>query len=124
MSLEPLSFVVILLAGFCAAIVDSRWEKYAPRDTDKGLKVLEHYHHSIVLAILGVLAFTVNPLISFGLWSAGVVFLIGEWRQIHYISNGKVLEGHPFAMGSNHFTASAIIGICLVGLLITITLLI
>ena len=104
---------VSFFSGFGAMILDSYWEKKGNKESKK-LEFFEHYHNSIILFIIAMFTFSTSPMITAALISVALVFLVGEWRQIHYTKDNNVLPGHPFAYGSVHFKASSIMGITLI----------
>ena len=103
---------ISFLGGFGAMILDSYWEKKGKKESIK-LKAFEHYHNSIILITIGMFAYSTHPTITAGLVSTAIIFLVGEWRQIHYLKDGIPKEGHPFAYGSTHFKQSSVIGMIL-----------
>lgn len=89
--------VVESLTGLALAfLADAIWRaKFWGKDRGK-LRVLEHYHWGLVLCTLG---FALKKLI---IVSAGFGLIIAE-----------ELQQHPFAMGSDHFKWSTILGFVL-----------
>lgn len=111
-----------LFAGLIIDIV--WWVKPSLSKSDK-FKAHEHYHVSLELVILFIILsyLTDNP-VSLFILGAAVGFLLGEWDQLKEIKNSKVIPGHPFAYGSDHFKSSCAIGVILTGVIITLCLMI
>jgi len=88
-----------LLLGF---IADRIWmERFIK--TEK-VKVFEHYHWSLVLAVLSIYM----DLQGFT-WGVALALLIAE----HF-------QRHPYAYGSNHFKESTYIGLALTLIFVTV----
>ena len=86
-----------------AVLIDQIWFKIDYKKAEKGLEVLDHYHHGIALLIIAsVFNHFVPSSFSLFVLGFGLVFIIAEAKQ-----------GNPFAYGSSHFRATSAIGIIL-----------
>jgi hypothetical protein len=89
--------MIELALGFILGLIlDVLWWKIDYSKYEKGLEVHEHYHIGLELGIIGVL---LNQEIFIGLMMS---FILAEWSQ-----------KNQFALGSNHFKGSTLIGIIL-----------
>ncbi len=110
--LNMIELLMISFLGIIGVIIlDKRWftdvsfSKY-----EKNLEFFEHFHHGLILMIIGVILYSYDQLlISMGLLFAGFTFIVLEARQ-----------KNDFAIHSNHFIKSAAIGIVLLIILIGI----
>ena len=117
--------ILLVLGGFLVFVIDILWWNIDFKKAEKGMEAHEHYHLGLELLIAGLIVSMFNDLPSYFLVGAGFAFIMAEWRQTVEIKktvNGeivkqKVIPGHPFAYGSNHFKQSTAIGIGLTVLL-------
>ena len=118
-----IEFIYLFFGLFLALIIDIIWWVKPSLSKSDRFKAHEHYHVALELVILFILIdhITNSPALLFIL-GAALGFLLGEWDQLKEIKNHKVIPGHPFAFGSDHFKTSCIIGIILTSIAITLYL--
>lgn len=116
-----IDLVFLFFGLFAALIVDIVWWVKPSLSKSDKFKAHEHYHVSLELVILFIIvSYFTNNALSAVILGAAVGFLLGEWDQLKEIKNKKVIPGHPFAYGSNHFKSSCVIGGILTGIILTI----
>ncbi len=120
--MEFLELVIVILGLFAALILDIWWWNQTRfKKADKKFEAHEHYHISLELLIIAILAnYFINPLLAYFVIGASIGFFLGEWDQLKEIKNKKVIPGHPFAYGSSHFKESTIIGIVLIVIVVVL----
>lgn len=105
-----IEFTLILcgILGFqFITIIDRIWFKIDYKKAEKGLEVLEHFHHGIILITLSFVILQYNVFMATILLGMGAAFIYHESKQKNY-----------FAYTSTHFKGSTIIGIFLTGIAI------
>ena len=113
-------FTLFFLGLFIAFILDIIWNNYEriSKIEKNKLKFHEHYHIALELGILYLLLELFFNIKSEIIGGMAVGFVITEWSQFISIRNNKVIPGHPFAYGSNHFKLSNVMGFVLTTVLI------
>lgn len=117
-----IDLVFLFFGLFAALIVDIIWWVKPSLSKSDRFKAHEHYHIGLELVILYIIIDALYAPASLFVLGAAIGFLLGEWDQLKEIKNRKVIPGHPFAYGSDHFKASCVIGGILTGIIITIHL--
>ncbi len=115
--------VFFIVGAFASYVVDVWWWTIDYRKAERGLEFHEHYHVGLELLILSLFLNRFTPSAPvFALAGAGFGFITAEWRQVVEVAGRKVQPGHPFAYGSKHFRQSTILGLLLLGILLTTAL--
>ncbi len=104
-----------ILGAILVMLIDTFWWHIDYKKAEKGMEAHEHYHVGLELMIVAMIIDLFNGPIASFLYGAGFLFIVAEWRQAIEIVQKKVIPGHPFAYGSEHFKSSSIIGIALTG---------
>ena len=115
-----IEIIFLILGAFAVFLVDIIWWSIDFKKVEKGFEFHEHYHVGLEFLIISVALSYIDNFFIYLLVGAGFAFLMAEWRQVVEIANKQVHPGHPFAYLSPHFRQSTIVGIILVGILVTL----
>ena len=117
-----IEIIFLILGAFAVFLVDIIWWTIDFKKVEKGLEFHEHYHVGLELLIISIALSYIDNFFIYLLVGAGFAFIMAEWRQTVEIADKKVQPGHPFAYLSLHFHESTIVGIILVGILVTLVI--
>ena len=99
-----LDFLLAAIFGVISiTILDRYWFKINYKKAEKGLEILEHYHHGIIMIIISMWVYPFIPILTIFLAVGGATFIYREARQ-----------ENDFAHNSTHFKGSLIIGLILI----------